>query len=302
MTQLTIIPRFIAYVMRRKIEIIHLNTDLTSMSIIRDTPLAITARYILRKKVLLHIHGGHYLMKPPPKRSIFYWMIKALLKSATTRVVLSQLEKREMEDAYGTPCHIMPNAVEINKSHVQKDFTGKLSFLFMGRIVKAKGIFLIAECLAQLNSSLQEFEFNIYGSGPDLAELLLRLDNIEGLNYTYCGIAKGQQKSQAFAESHIFLLPSLYGEGLPIAMLESMNHGCVPLVSDDASISTVVRDSENGFIVKKGSLSQLQDKINQLLVSRDMLHKLSENAKHTIYTSYNLDHYIGSLNKLYKTI
>lgn len=302
MTQLTIIPRFIASVMRQDVEIIHFNTDLTAMSIIRDTPLAITARYILRKKVLLHIHGGHYLMKPPPKRSIFYWMIKALLKSATQRVVLSELERRELEHAYGTPCHIMPNAVETNKDICQKDFSGKLSFLFMGRIVKAKGIFLIAECLAQLENSFADFEFNIYGSGPDLEEFLSRLKNIKGLNYTYCGIAKGRQKAEAFDQSHIFLLPSLYGEGLPIAMLESMNYGCVPLVSDDASISTVVRDAENGFIVKKGNLDQLRDKITRLLANRDSLNKLSNNAKHTIYTSYNLDHYIGSLNKLYKTI
>jgi len=302
MTQLTIIPRFISYLRRNKIDIIHLNTDLTAMSIIRDTPLAITGKYILGKKVLLHLHGGHYLMQPPSRKSIFYWMIKALLKSSTQRVVLSELERHQIERNYNTPCHIMPNAVEINKDSTHKDFSGKLSFLFMGRIVKAKGIFLITECLAKLEKELHEFEFKIYGSGPDLEEFLTRLASIKGLNYTYCGIAKGQQKLQAFAESHIFLLPSLYGEGLPIAMLESMNHGCVPLVSDDASISTVVQDSQNGFIIKKGSLNQLRDKINQLLGNRDKLKTLSKNAKHTIYTSYNLDQYIGSLNKLYTMI
>lgn len=302
MTQLTIVPRFISFVKRNSIDIIHLNTDLTAMSIIRDTPLAFTGRYILRKKILLHLHGGHFLMKPPPRRSIFYWMIKSLLKSATQRVVLSELERHQIETAYNTRCHIMPNAVEINNVSSFKDFSGKLSFLFMGRIVKAKGIFLITECLAQMGKQLQDFEFKVYGSGPDLEEFLTRLAAVEGLNYAYCGIAKGEQKIQAFAESHIFLLPSLYGEGLPIAMLESMNHGCVPLVSDDASISTVVCDSQNGFIVKKGSLFQLREKIDQLLSNREKLYTLSKNAKHTIYTSYNLDHYIGSLNRLYKTI
>lgn len=302
LTQLSIVPRYFGFVRRHKIDIIHLNTDLTAMSIIRDTPLAITGKYILGKKILLHLHGGHFLMQPPSRSSIFYWMIKALLKSATQRVVLSELERRQVERTYNTPCHIMPNAVEINSASSVKDFSGKLSFLFMGRIVKAKGIFLITECLAAMGKRLQDFEFKVYGSGPDLEEFLSRLSAIEGLNYTYCGIAKGQQKVQAFAESHIFLLPSLYGEGLPIAMLESMNHGCVPLVSDDASISTVVRDSQNGFVVKKGSLSQLGEKIDHLLSNRDKLYTLSKNAKQTICTSYNLDHYLGSLNKLYKTI
>lgn len=302
LTQLTVVPRYISFVRRHKIDIIHLNTDLTAMSILRDTPLAITGKYLLRKKILLHLHGGHFLMQPPSRGSIFYWMIRALLKSATQRVVLSELERRQVEAAYQTPCHIMPNAVEINSTSPEKDFSGRLSFLFMGRIVKAKGIFLITECLSRMGKQLQDFEFKVYGSGPDLEEFLTRLSAIEGLNYTYCGIAKGEQKIQAFAESHVFLLPSLYGEGLPIAMLESMNYGCVPLVSDDASISTVVRDAQNGFIVKKGSLDQLNDKINQLLSNRNKLNMLSKNAKYTIYTSYNLDHYIGSLNRLYKTI
>jgi len=299
MNQLLLIPRFIGFVRNNKIDLIHLNTDFTPASIVRDYFILMVARRILRRKILMHIHGGYLLMNPPKKSTLLYFLINGMLKNAAIRVVLSGIEQREIFNAYGAACTVMPNAVEILEETVTKDFSGKLSMLFMGRIIKSKGIFLLAECLGQLSKYFTEINLKIYGIGPDLQKFQQQLSGIPGLNYEYCGVARGTEKARAFRAAHIFLLPSLYGEGLPIAMLESMNYGCVPVVSDDASIGTVVKDGSNGYLVSKGNIRQLKDKLIRVFDNREKLKELSTNAKLTIDTSYNLNNYITALNQLY---
>lgn len=300
--QIVLVPRFMLFISKNKIDFIHMNSDLTPQSIVRDFSLATTARFLLSKKVLLHLNGGRFLMKPPKRFSFFFWMIKGILKTASSRIILSRVEYEIIQKHYNVDCHIMPNAIELVTGTLPKDFSGKLSFLFMGRIVKSKGIFLIAECLGQLGPYFREFDFKIYGTGPDLEEFLFKLSEIEELDYTYCGVAKDEQKTQAFNAAHIFLLPSLYGEGLPLAMLESMNYGCVPLVSNDASIGAAVRDGVNGYMVDKGSLVHLKEQFIEILNDRAKLIDLSNQAKKTIETSYNSESFVKLLNNAYKNL
>ncbi|RZK63718.1 MAG: glycosyltransferase, partial [Pedobacter sp.] len=228
-----------------------------------------------------------------------YRLIKGMLQFASIRVVLSIVEQQQILNTYGVTCAVIPNAVEAINEREVKDFSGPLSLLFMGRIVKAKGIFLLADSLKGLSKYFSEISLKVYGAGPDLEAFQSELASIPGLNFQYCGIAKGKEKVAALQDAHIFLLPSLYGEGLPIAMLESMNYGCVPIVSDDASIGTVVKDGLNGYLVSKGQIDELQSKLIQVFENRNELAALSENATKTIDTTYNLDTYMKTLNALY---
>ena len=302
LNQLTLIPRFVLFIQKNKIDIIHLNTDLTPFSVLRDCLILITGKYLLRKKILLHIHGGYFLMSPPGKHSIFYYLIKTMLVNASAVAVLSEIEKDEIYKAYQISCSVMPNAVKPCKEIEAKDFTRKLTFFFMGRMVRSKGIFLIAECLSELTSYFKEMEIHLYGVGPDLEEFLKQLSAIKGLHYKYGGIVRDMKKVQVFEKSHIFLLPSLFGEGLPMAMLESMNYGCVPLVSNDASMGTVVKNGINGYLTEKASHVSLSEKFIKVLTDREELKILSTNAKQTIDRGYNLEHYVSTLNQLYKTL
>lgn len=298
--QLLLVPRFISFIIKHRIDFLHLNTDLTPASIYRDFLLVLTNSLLLKKKSLLHIHGGYLLMSPPPEKSLLFFAIKYMLKNQSERVVLSELERVEIERTYNIDCSVMPNAVATSYLPCDKDFSGKLTFVFMGRAVRSKGIFSIAKCLSEMKLYFDMFDFQVYGAGPDLDEFLRRLSAIKGLNYKYHGIVKGEQKDRVFSNSHIFLLPSLFGEGLPIAMLESMNAGCVPLVSDDASIGTVVKDGYNGFLIPKGSESALKKSVAEVFGDRNQLSEFSRNARDTIATSYRLEDYITNLNKLYK--
>ena len=296
--QVTLVPHMILTIVRKKIDLVYLNTDLTGPSILRDYFLFFAAKYLLRKKVLLHIHGGHFLMEPPAPGSPFLFMIKKMLNGADLCIVLSEIEQQSIKNNYGVNGVALPNAIEVGEiKNKAKDFNDKLKIIFLGRIVTSKGIYLIVEALSELKVYFNDFDFHIYGSGPELDSLLKKLGNVEGLKYGYHGIVKGSEKWDVLDEAHVFLLPSLYGEGLPIAMLEAMGRGCIPVVSDDASISSVVTTGENGYIVKKGDYCDLAEKIQKLLQNRNLMPGMSVKARSTITHKYDIDSYLNRLNQ-----
>ena len=55
--------------------------------------------------------------------------------------------------------------------------------------------------------------------------------------------------AQALAEADVLFLPS-YFEGLPLTVLEAMRSGVVPVATDVGAVSEVLRDGENGILLR----------------------------------------------------
>ena len=299
--QLALLPRMARFIRRQRINAVHLNTDFTKASLLRDFVIFSFLKSVMHKPVLLHIHGGYMLMKPPAKGSLFKWITDSMLKRADKNVVLSPVEQRQLREAYGVDSEVLPNAVEAKLKPVSKNFTEKIRFIFLGRIVQSKGIYLIAEAFKQLKDYHTDCSFTIYGSGPELPGFLRQLESMPTLRFEYKGVAKGEEKWKALEQANVFLLPSLYGEGLPIAMLEAMQAGCVPVVSDDASITTVVKSGVNGLVVKKGDQQALVAAMKNILTERKGLEQLSYAATSTITEHYGISQYMRNLASYYST-
>ena len=70
---------------------------------------------------------------------------------------------------------------------------------------------------------------------------------------------------QELAEMDIFVLPSLFGEGLPLAILEAMAAG-VPVVSTNVEgTPEAVRDGKDGLIVEPGNSKELASALSRIV-------------------------------------
>lgn len=223
-----------------------------------------------------------------------------MLQNADTVVILSELEGETIFNHYKVKGIVLSNAVDhITTYPAGKNFQGKLTFVFLGRIVKSKGIFVIAEAFKKLKQNFKDFEFHIYGVGPDLDSFTQRLSAIEGLNFSYKGVVRDEQKRKVFEDAHIFLLPSVNGEGLPVAMLEAMASGCIPLVSNDASMPQVIKNNVNGFTVEAGNELHLRKTIADIINNRDHLLAKSTSAYATVLQKHDIKTYLHKLQVLY---
>lgn len=81
-----------------------------------------------------------------------------------------------------------------------------------------------------------------------------------------------------FSRMNLFCLPSLFGEGLPMVVLEAMSHRVPVVASNVEGIPQAVRDGVDGLIAEAGDAADLADKIQSLIEERKLCETMSENA------------------------
>ena len=286
---------------KKKEILIHFNFALDKRSIIRDTPLILLSR-IMHRKILIHLHGGEYLQKEKVP-----FLMKSLLRLVLARneikIVLSELEKNLLETTYAAQkVVVLPNCIDLTKA---KNFSrsykskGPLNILFIGRIVKRKGIHYILEALSLLRRKGIKNKFILAGTGPEEEKFISDCKNELGSDFEYAHVVSGTKKTDLFKRSDVFLLPSIFGEGLPIALLEAMSFGLVPVVTEDGSMKSIIENYQNGIKVKKQSSGDISFVLEELGKEINLRKKIAVNARQYVFEYHNLNNYITTLNKIY---
>ena len=87
-------------------------------------------------------------------------------------------------------------------------------------------------------------------------------------------------------EHHVFTLMSDY-EGMPIALMEAMACGVVPIcLNEESGINEIIEHGVNGFIVKNRG-KDYQDKLQLLVNDRSLWETMSKNAIAAIQQKYS---------------
>jgi glycosyltransferase involved in cell wall biosynthesis len=288
----------------KRYDLVHLNVGLEKPSIIRDSIVFFIVKGLFGKKVILHVHGGYFLMNEA-KSPLIAYLLKKFFNNADAIVVLSDLEKQVLEKRYGRlSFHAFPNAVDMSSINgsVKRRESNKIRFIFIGRIHTSKGIYTISESLQYLSGYFDRFTLSIYGAGNELDQWMASLEKIKGLDFTYNGVVGGKDKWDALTNSDVFLLPSLHSEGMPIAMIEAMAAGCVVVVTDVASIKSVVNNDFNGILLSESTPEQLAKKMEEIILGKSNLRFMGDNAKQYVKDNLSIPKYIGRLDELYKVI
>lgn len=301
LNQFYVFFQFMYKVLFSSIDLVHINTALNPLSLCRDFFLGIICR-ICRKTCVIHFHGGKYFSFAP--NSFFHYLLKAYSFFFHSFIVLSQREKRILIDQFGFKEHtvyILPNCVDckILEKHKPKKNNSVLQIVFMGRIEKEKGIYELLTALKELKKQQVKFNFILCGTGTYKNKVVeYAAKNFTG-SFEYRGVISGEEKWQTFASSDVFVLPSYY-EGLPIALIESMMFGCIPITTNVGSISTIVSDQLNGFIVPLYQSDMIVKYVKEL--SEDMISRnsMQQKAQKTILSQYCCDGYIDLLENFYR--
>jgi glycosyltransferase involved in cell wall biosynthesis len=127
-------------------------------------------------------------------------------------------------------------------SAVRTSAAGALRLLYAGRIEnRQKGVFDLPEIDRRLTSDGIRVEWTIAGSGPDEAELRRRWSFNQSVRWA--GAVAPAAIDSVYASHDILVLPTRF-EGFPVALLEAMSAGTVPVVSDIPSgVPEIVTDA-----------------------------------------------------------
>jgi len=252
--------------------------------------------------MLLHLHGGEYLMHDDHPAWV-KTMISAILAGNNPKVVLSIVEEEYIVKKYNCKnVYTLPNCIDLTeagKFERTERSTPGLVLLFLGRIVADKGLEYIFQALKALKNQGLPITFVLAGKGPDEEEYKKKFNDLLGKSFDFRGVVGGESKSSAFKDCDVFLLPSFF-EGLPIALLEAMSFGLVPVTTDVGSIGNVVKHNIDGILVRTKSSNDIVDAIVKLNSDRQFLYQLSTSAKKLIFKEYSPASYFDLLNNIYQ--
>ncbi len=285
-----------------KIDVVHQNLPFNTKGILREYIINLFSVWSGRK-VLLHIHGGECLMKGVSS-PILNLLVKGMFRRSDGILVLSALEKEALHINYpNANVSFLSNAIDTDyykrRGERKKEHLG---ILFMGRIHESKGVDEIIEAIRHLYFQQHNFTFFLCGEGPERERMVKECTAIMHDDFHYEGIVSGEKKLEVMLCSSIFILPSRYGEGLPMSLLESMAMGIVPVVTNDASMNEIINSGDNGLKVEKYNAVDLATKLDFLILHPEMIDTMAENAVRTVRKSYGIKNYMKQLNEIYMTL
>jgi glycosyltransferase involved in cell wall biosynthesis len=96
-----------------------------------------------------------------------------------------------------------------------------------------------------------------------------------------------RERDEALRQADIFVLPS-YDEGLPMALLEAMAHGLVPITTPVGGIPEAVTDGVHGLLVPPGDPAALARALHRLVENDTLRERLGHHA-HLQAATFDVD-------------
>lgn len=142
-----------------------------------------------------------------------------------------------------------------------------LKFLFIGRLLKEKGIHEFVQAAKLVKKIYPDTEFTVLGAidhhnlGALQQTELDTLISSKIINYP----GHVSNIKDWIADSHVFVLPSYYREGVPRSTQEAMAVGRAIITTDVPGCRETVVDGINGFLVPKWNPEALAEKMIYLI-------------------------------------
>lgn len=182
-------------------------------------------------------------------------------------------------DFYSRRSEVMKHAAEIKKD--------VFTFVFVGRIVRDKGINELCQAMDKLSKSVQarlilvgNFEDSLDSISDDARGIIKRNPAIESVGPKY-----GDELLSYYAASDCFVFPS-YREGFPNTVIEAGAMGLPSIVTDINGSREIIRQGENGVIVPSKDADALYEAMLNMVSDNIARDKMAGNAREMIASRF----------------
>lgn len=177
------------------------------------------------------------------------WLIHMVLRNADalffeTRFLTAYFRKMNPQTFW------FPN-VRSRSDYGRKRREYRRRFVFMGHVVKEKGIDLILNSAEELDSS---YTIDIYGP---LLNNEYRAEELFSRNVHYNGPLTGEKVREVMTNYDVLLLPS-FREGYPGVIIEAYSLGLPVVATLLDSVKEMCTDGAEGILIETGNLRQLR--------------------------------------------
>lgn len=183
--------------------------------------------------------------------------------------------------------HFQPYGIPLDFTlSYQKNRNKRLKLIFIGRHDKEKGIYDLYKINQKLKLNGIEVDWTILGKGPETKNLKIQwadernvlfhlaIDNKEVLKYAL--------------ENDILVFPTKF-EGSPVALLEAMSMGCVPVVTAlPGGITETIENGVNGFTCGINQIDEFVNAIEKMHDDRITLYNMQARCREKIISDFDI--------------
>jgi glycosyltransferase involved in cell wall biosynthesis len=156
-------------------------------------------------------------------------------------------------------------------------------FLFVGRLVSAKGTFDLIEAYQALAPSVRnEVGLVFVGDGPERAALQQRAATIDGGTIQFTGHAQRERLPAYYALADALVFPT-HSDPWGLVVNEAMACGLPVICSDVAGCAAdLVESGWNGYVVPAGNIGQLSSTMGELVRHNDLRLMMAQRCRERI--------------------
>src|SRR5690606_5564141 len=159
-------------------------------------------------------------------------------------------------------------------------------FVFVGRIVKDKGINELVQAFKNIHQVYPESHLVLVGSFErHLDPLLPETEKIIDAHKNIHAVGHKTNVADYFAFADVLTFPS-YREGFPNVVMQaaSMQLNCI--VSDINGCNEIIQNGGNGWIVPVKNIEQLQERMQWCLQNKETSKKMGLNSRKMMQSDY----------------
>ncbi|MFB0565205.1 MAG: glycosyltransferase family 4 protein [Candidatus Aminicenantaceae bacterium] len=172
--------------------------------------------------------------------------------------------------------------------------------LFLGRLVKPKGLHFLIEALKYIDG---QWQCTVIGEGPEfesIRNIAKKYQISERLHFT--GWLPNEALGKYYRKARVVVVPSVWPEPFGIVGIEAMSYAKPVVAFDVGGISEWLEDGRNGFLVPRKDVKGLAQKIEVLLRDKDLARKFGEKGRETVENYFTKDIHIKRLMQVFEKV
>ena len=295
--------------------VVHYHTS-RGLAFLKDMLFAGLLRGVFRVRIVLHVHSSDASVVLMARRPRLQRLQLRILRGCCDRLVLlsgnllsdfARIFGPEGGEEFRSRCIVLPNFTllppQSRKHTAARDY---VRLFYIGNLGREKGIYDTLEAARRLRGQTS-VPFQVILAGPfndAQEERRIRAAVARGQleeTVVFLGTVHDGAKEAAFSQADIFVLPS-YSEGIPQSMMEAMAYGLPVVVSNVGGIPEVVRDGQEGRIIRPGDVDGLCCALRGLMESVALRERMGVAARHRIETHFTIDTYMRQLQRMYSSL
>jgi glycosyltransferase involved in cell wall biosynthesis len=306
---------------KQQFDIVHLNHLFQYIPIIRAFNPTI--------KIVLHMHID-WLAQLNQK------MLEAQLKSVDLILSCSQYITNRIQQRFphlANRCQTLHNGVDTHQftqNHpvtVSSEAT-EPSLLFVGRVSPEKGIHTLLDAFELVLKEYPKTKLAIVGKeamlAPDelfisdedektqelksfypgsyLEKLHQRMSEKVAAQVTFTGAIRHSKLPDYYHNASIFVFPSLWHEPFGMTLVEAMAAGLPVVATEVGGVPEIVEVEKTGFLVERGNVEQLADRLIKLLADEQVRHSMGQSGQQRVLAHFAWENVVKNLFVQYQKL